>query len=252
MVDPIKPLVKVFATIDDLNHGVALAIAGSAKQAISQRGRFTLVLSGGRTPRSLYEIIAREYRDVIEWQSVQIYWGDERYVPPESPRSNYNMARESLLSQVPIPDENVYPMPTGYANIEDAARSYENLLRSHFKDTWPQFELILLGLGPDGHTASLFPKSRAVLEQERWVMPVQDVIVSEPRLTLTLSSINHARSVYFIAAGLEKAEALKAATEGQPDFDHCPASVVRPVSGELIWWVDSQAARQLDRKSSIV
>lgn len=197
----------------------------------------------------LYRLLAAEHHGTIPWDRVHIFWGDERCVPPEDPRSNYRLAREALLDSVPIPGENIHRTPTGLSNPEDVAREYEEMLRRHFASPWPRFDLVLLGIGPDGHTASLFPGSPAVGERERWVVAVRAPVEPARRVTLTLPVLNRAARVHFLVAGAEKAPAVKQALTGPPDPQTCPAAAVRPIDGTVVWWLDQAAAELLGARS---
>lgn len=234
--------VHVLPDIDALSRAAAAEAVGIIRSAVAQRGTCALALSGGNTPRSLYQLLGTAYRDQIPWVHVHLYWGDERYVPSDDPASNYRMVRETLLNAVPIPAAQVHPMPTGHADPNDAAREYEVLLKRQFNDDWPRFDLILLGLAPDGHIASLFPGSKALVEDKRRVVAVR--VPKEPpqRLTLTLPAINHAANVHFLVAGRSKAGALHRALVGPCDVQTCPALGVKPMDGTVTWWVDEAAA----------
>ena len=168
-----KPDLRVCADLGDLSRRAAEAAVGTINDAVRTAGTCSIVLSGGATPRTLYRLLASEFRAQIPWAQVQVFWGDERYVPPEDPRSNYRMATETLLDHVPCPPKNIHPMPTHFQNADVAARDYERTLRTHFVDEWPHFDLVLLGVGDDGHTASLFPGSLALAERTRWVVAAQ-------------------------------------------------------------------------------
>lgn len=213
--------------------------------ALAVRPCYSIVLSGGRTPRELYRALATDFRDEIPWDRVHFFWGDERYVPADDPRSNYRLAREALLNHVPLPPQNVHPMPTDLPDPEDAADVYAETLRAHFSGPWPRFDLVLLGLGSDGHTASIFPGSRAVAEKERWVMAVRAPVKPLRRLTLTLPVINRARMVWFLVSGAERASALRSVLVGSPAPQRCPAAGVRPINGGVTWWVDAASAAKL-------
>src|SRR5688572_24616891 len=162
------------------------AAARTISESVRGAGRCSLVLSGGNTPRTFYGLLASEFRDQIPWPHIHIFWGDERYVSPHDPDSNYRLARETLLDHVPCPAANIHPMPTQFASPEDAARDYERTLRNYFGTDWPHFDLLLLGIGKEGHTASLFPGSRALRERTRWVAAVETPANPSLRLTLTL------------------------------------------------------------------
>jgi 6-phosphogluconolactonase len=155
------PDVRVCADVDDLSRRAAEAVVDRINGAVRTRGTCSIVLSGGNTPRTLYRLLASHPPSPIPWAHVQVFWGDERYVPPDDPRSNFGMAKETLLDHVSCPAANVHRMPTQFADADIAARDYEHTLRSRFDGEWPDFDLVLLGLGADGHTASLFPGSLA-------------------------------------------------------------------------------------------
>lgn len=207
-----------------------------ARSAIAAHGRFTVALSGGSTPQLLYEqLITRS----IAWASVHVFWGDERCVPPEHPDSNYGLAQRALLSHVDIPTQNVHRLH-GELDPVQAAQHYTAELRAVF-GTQPRFDLILLGLGTDAHTASLFPGTAAVHEQQRWVVANDVDKLQTKRLTLTPPIINDAANVIFLIAGSDKAAALQSVWHGPRDPDRFPAQSVMPTSGRLIWLVDQAA-----------
>lgn len=236
---------RVFPDVDRLSEALASAIAERLVMVVRMRGFCSIALSGGRTPRVLYDQLARNHRNDIPWARVHIFWGDERYVPPEDERSNYRMARQALLGHVPVPAANVHRMPTEPADPRDAAAVYEQVLRAHFGAPWPRFDLVLLGLGDDGHTASIFPGSSALDEAERWVVAVKGPSEPHVRLTLTLPAITHAAAIDVIASGSSKAEPLWQALAGDPDPRRCPASAVRRTDGALVWWADAAAAARV-------
>ena len=173
---------SVWEDREALSRAAAAELAQVAASAIAARGRFDLALARGSTPRRLYEILASDFRDRIDWSRTHLFWGDERYVPEGDPLSNFRMARKALIDPLGIAAANVHSMSTSFADPDDAARAYEKTLRAHFGDGVPQFDLVLLGMGPEGHTASLFPGSNALEEKERWVMPVR--VAAEPPLRL--------------------------------------------------------------------
>lgn len=243
---PGKPEIRVSPDLVTLSRAAAQALAGLVRERTSAGNPFSLVLSGGDTPRALYSLLATEFRERIDWSKVHLFWGDERYVPRTDPRSNYRMVKESLIDRVSLPAGNVHPMPTELARPEESALEYEAFLRTFFHSPpapWPVFDLILLGLGAEGHTASLFPRSPALGEQQRWVAAVR--VPAEPplRLTLTLPALNHASQVFFLAAGSRKARAVRAGTADATSDGSCPAALVRPQDGNLIWWIDQSAAQ---------
>lgn len=240
-----KSDVRVCADVNELSRRAAEAAVTTINDAVRGHGRCSLVLSGGNTPRTLYGLLASEFREQIPWTHVHVFWGDERYVSADDPDSNYRMARETLLDYVPCPAANIHPMPTHVVSADDAARDYERALRSYFGTDWPQFDLILLGLGEEGHTASLFPGSPALGERTRWVVAVTAPARPPMRLTLTLAAITRAANIDVLVAGSKKAGALHHALTGIPDPNTCPAAGVRSTDGTLIWWVDREAAGQL-------
>ncbi len=233
--------VHVRPDLESLSFALADTIVALCEDALRRAERFALALSGGETPRRLYQLLATRYRALIPWARVHVFWGDERYVSPEDPRSNYRMAREAWLDHVPIPAENVHPMPTLLPEIEEVAEAYEETLMSHFPGKWPRFDLILLGLGADGHTASLFPHNPALDEQARIVTAVRAEAEPPLRLTLTLPAINHAANIHFLVAGAEKAAAVQRALAERPDPRAAPAAAVSPIDGRLVWWLDEAA-----------
>ena len=210
--------------------------------ALAAKGPFRVSLSGGSTPKALYELLASdEFRGRFPWKQVSWYWGDERFVPYNHPESNYRMVREAMLSRAPIPPENIHPIPTD-GTAEEAAREYERTLQRAYgaptlDPSRSLFDIMLLGLGADGHTASLLPGDSALEERKRWAVPVSHGR-PEVRITLTFPVIDSSRHVAFLVAGQSKAAALAAIRAGDRQL---PAARVRPV-GELIWLVDRAAA----------
>ncbi len=243
MAARINTIVRVYPDVETLNHAVATSLADQIRTVVSSQAQFSLALAGGSTPRTLYRVLARDCRDTIPWTRVHLFWGDERYVPRDDPRSNYRLVRETLLDGVAIPPEQVHPIPTDFPTPDEAALAYERTLRAHFPDTPPRFDLILLGMGADGHTASLFPHSPAVEERTRLVVAVRAPVEPAVRLTLTLPVLNAAVSVFFLVTGEEKAEMLRSVLSEPPDAVARPASAIRPADGTLVWWADEAAAR---------
>jgi 6-phosphogluconolactonase len=238
----VKPDLRVYADLADLSRRAAEAAVGTINDAVRTAGTCSMVLSGGSTPRTLYGLLATEFRTRIPWTQVQVFWGDERYVPPEDPHSNYRMVKETLLDHVPCPPSNIHPMPTHFQSAEAAARDYERTLRNHFVDEWPHFDLVLLGIGDDGHTASLFPGSLALAERTRWVVAAQAPVAPQSRLTLTLPALTRAAAVSVLVAGRTKAEALRHVLDGAGDWIKYPAAGIRLGTGPVIWWADREAA----------
>jgi 6-phosphogluconolactonase len=224
---------------------LAQHVVAQARVAVAERGRFTWALAGGSTPRRLYELLASEqYRTSIDWSKVYVFFGDERCVPPDSEESNYRMAREALLSQVPVPEDNVLRM-AGELEPEVAAEAYTRALgdvftTARFPDAAPEFDLILLGMGDDGHTASLFPGSPALGETVRWVSAAKKG--EQSRLTLTYPVLNAAREVVFLVMGANKQTMLANVLGFKGENPPWPAVSVRPTRGALRWFLDEAAA----------
>jgi 6-phosphogluconolactonase len=216
-----------------------------AREAIDSRGRFSVALSGGSTPATLYGLLAEEpCRAQIPWAQVHLFWGDERCVPSDHPDSNYRLANETLISHVPIPPANVYRV-RGELEPDLAARAYEKTLQDFFCGPRTRFDLVLLGLGEDGHTASLFPNSDALHERERLVVAVEARYQHRPvhRVTLTLPALNTARQVLFLVTGSAKAGIVQAVLEGPKG--RLPAQQIQPTAGQTVWMLDREAASQL-------
>ncbi|MFI5331290.1 MAG: 6-phosphogluconolactonase [Desulfobaccales bacterium] len=240
-------MIRVFDDPEALSRGAAELFVSTARDAVAARGRCSMALSGGRTPRRTYELLAQPaFRDRLPWAQSHVFWGDERCVEPEDPRSNARLARETLLNHVPLPAGQVYPMlcnPTPAAG----ARSYEALLRDFFGAGAPRFDLILLGLGENGHTASLFPGDPVLSEPKRWVAAVYVAEQDMYRLTLTAAIINQARVVAFLVAGAAKAAVVQEVRQGLRDPRRLPAQLIQPERGELHWLLDQRAAGGLPR-----
>jgi 6-phosphogluconolactonase len=201
-----------------------------------------VALSGGSTPKGLYQLLASErLRDLIAWKKVLVFFGDERFVSPESTESNFRMVNEALLSRINIPAENIHRYETEATDAELAARDYEKTLRSIFEETIPRFDLILLGLGTDAHTASLFPKTKAIFNEENLVAANYVEKLKAFRLTFTPKLINNSRNVIFLVAGKEKREALQKVLRGTDNPGEFPAQIVRPTDGNLLWLVEESA-----------
>ncbi len=230
----------VFPDVDCLARAAADRFAALASAAVVERGRFAVALAGGSTPKPLYALLAEQpLAQELDWARVEVFWGDERCVPPNHPESNYRMAHRTLLRRVPILGENVHRI-RGELGPEEAVAVYRLELQQALGGDG-RFDLVLLGLGPDGHTASLFPGTEAVDERERSVVPVYVAKRDSWRVTLTLPLINAARHVVFLVAGESKAAALASVRAGQP----LPAAMVRPADGRLTWLVDRAAAAEL-------
>ncbi len=212
----------------------------AAAVAIAERGSFTVALAGGSTPKQLYSALATTAG--LEWSRTMVFWGDERYVPHDHPDSNYLMARQTLLDHVPIPPENVYPWPTDAGDPATDSQRYRVSMSRIFPGEWPIFDLILLGIGGDGHTASLFPGSAALAVTDQWTAVGEKS--GEPRLTLTFPVLNQGRQVIFFVAGEGKAAIMQEVLTTDPQY---PSQQVHP-QGSLLWLLDAPAAAQLPLK----
>ncbi len=234
----------VHETSDELAEAAAREFVARAEGAINKHGRFAVVLAGGSTPKTTYEALARDYSDELDWGRVHVFFGDERTVPPDHEDSNYRMAHEALLSRVPV--GSVHRM-RGELPPAEAAAAYEEELREFFgPDGVPGFDLILLGLGEDGHTASLFPETSVLDVTDRWVVANPVLKLETTRLTLTIPVLNAAKAVTFLVAGENKAEALREILERDAAPRGYPAKFVRPEDGDLMWMVDRAAANSLE------
>jgi 6-phosphogluconolactonase len=226
--------------------------AASVESAVAARGECGVALAGGSTPRRLYETLAREpYRGRIPWDRLQVFFGDERCVEPDDPRSNYRMAHEALLARASVPPDRVHRMPAERRDLDAAAEEYERTLRRYLPeapDGWPRFDWVLLGLGDNAHTASLFPGTPAVHEARRAVVSLYVPEVRANRMTVTPPVLNAAAAVVFLVAGEGKADAVRRVLEGPWDPDGAPAQVVRPAHGTVLWLVDAAAAARLSAR----
>jgi 6-phosphogluconolactonase len=233
----------LYETPEELAEASARDFATMTQEAMDERGRFAVALAGGSTPKATYEVLARDYTNELDWSRVHVFFGDERTVPPDDEDSNYRMAYETLLSHVPV--GSVHRM-RGELPPDEAAAAYEEELRAFFGQVdVPRFDLILCGLGEDGHTLSLFPETAALDVNDRWVVANPVLMLGTTRLTLTIPVLNASRAVTFLVAGESKAEALKEVLEGDADPRAYPAKLVRPESRDLTWMVDRAAARLL-------
>lgn len=241
--------ITIYPDIDTLSQQAAGYTVRLANQSIVTHGRFTIALAGGSTPKKLYALLASEpYRSQVDWGLVEVFWGDERCVPPDHPDSNFRMAQEELLSKVPIPVSQIHRMPAEQPDHDAAARAYAAEIQRVFGTSGiPHFDLIQLGMGPEGHTASLFPHQASLHEQQRLVIPVTTPKPPPDRLTFTPPLLNAARHVLFMVTGAEKADALHAILEGDYQPDEYPAQIVRPTNGEVTWMLDTAAASKLTR-----
>ncbi len=239
-------MIRTLPDPESLSRAAAALFVRQTQLAISKRHRFAVALSGGSTPRRLYEILAAApFRDEVAWDKTHVFWGDERCVPADDRRCNALTARGALLDHVPVPPDQIHPILC-HQNPAQSAQRYADLLRDFFCDGPPVFDLILLGLGEDGHTASLFPQTAVLNDQIAWAASVYLNAQKLHRVTLMPAVINQARLVVFLVAGDSKASVLKKVLTEPPDPWRLPAQIVRPRTGELIWLADKAAASQLD------
>jgi 6-phosphogluconolactonase len=244
--------IRVLTTPQELFEAAADEVVHAATEAVEQRGRFTIALPGGSTPKSLFNLLATNARTVLPWDRTFFFWGDERHVPPTDPDSNYRMAEETMLSKIPVAAGNVFRIPAENPDAAAAAEAYEQTLRKFFQvgtGEFPVFDLILLGMGPDGHTASLFPGSAGLQEKKRLVIANWVDKLKTSRLTLTLPVLNAASCVTFLVSGTDKAAMLKTVLEEDAPAEQYPSKLIRPSDGKLIWLVDRAAASDLSTKA---
>jgi 6-phosphogluconolactonase len=234
-----------FDTPEALSLAAAKLFVRQARNAVDARGRFNVALCGGRTPRRTYALLTQpELCDQTPWPRIHVFWGDERCVSPLDERSNALMAWRTLLEHVPVSADNVHPIRCE-ASAEAGARRYDALLRQHFSAGESVLDLVFLGLGSDGHTASLFPQSPTLVERRRWALHVHPAGQEMWRVTMPPALINVAHLVVFLVVGAEKASILKTVLEDQPENGKLPAHYIAPDSGKLIWMADGAAFRQL-------
>ncbi len=243
----VKPDVRIYADLEAISEAAALLVIESCRQAVAERGRALIALSGGSTPARLYELLAHTpYTEQIDWPHVHVFWGDERCVPPEDLDSNYRQAQDALLSLVPIPGTNVHRVQSEMEPAE-AAAAYALTLRLFAAPPldWPRFDVVLLGMGEDGHTASLFPGSPVDMPSATAAVTADYQGRPARRVTLTPQVFNSARRVLFLAAGESKSATLASVLNGGYRPELLPAQRIRPSDGQLIWMVDQAAASDL-------
>jgi 6-phosphogluconolactonase len=241
-----SPEIVVFDTAEEVARAAAERFVEDARNAVEREGRFSVALSGGSTPRLMYQLLASdEFKERVDWTKTHIFFGDERCVPPTSADSNYRMADEALLSRVPLPPQNIHRM-MGVGDAAANARLYEDELQTFFAGAaWPRFDLVLLGMGDDGHTASLFPASGALADERAWVVANWVEKLNAYRITLTAAAINQAAHVLFLVTGAGKAERVAEVIKGARDGARLPAQLIRPLNGRLEWFLDRAAAARL-------
>jgi 6-phosphogluconolactonase len=237
--------IQVYPDPASLAESAARQFIELAKDAIERKGTFSASLAGGSTPKATYELLAsREFASQLDWSKVQIFWGDERCVPPNHPDSNFRMAYEALIKNVPIPGENVHRMPGELKPLE-AANKYDTELRTQLGDH-PQLDLVQLGMGDDGHTASLFPGTKPISETTMLVAANFVQKLKSWRITLTPVMINQASHIVFIVSGSNKAETLREVIQGAYRPDVYPSQIIHPIAGNLTWLIDEAAGQYLE------
>ncbi len=242
-----KPEIKVFPTPND----VARAFAQMILEKSQQTDRFNIALSGGSTPKLLFDILASDYKDKIEWNKIHFYWGDERCVPPGDPDSNYLMTKNHLFDHIDINEANIHRV-FGEDNPDSEAKRYAQLLHEQIpaSNELPQFDLIMLGLGEDGHTASIFPHQMELLDSDKVCEVAHHPVTGQQRISLTGKVINNAKEVAFLVTGEGKKEKVKSILEHAEGYQQFPAAHIQPRSGQLTWWMDEAASNPGENSES--
>jgi 6-phosphogluconolactonase len=241
-------MIEIFSNSQELARGAAEYFVARSGEAVAQKGFFTVALSGGSTPKTLFQLLADEHEPFhaqVPWSRTHFFWSDERHVPPDHAESNYRMAQQAMLSRVPVPESNVHRVHSENPNAGEAASEYEQTLLHLTKQTLPRLDLILLGLGPDGHTASIFPGSEVLHETKRLVAAPWVQKFNAHRITMTLPLLNNGASVLFLVSGAEKAAIVKQVLEGPKRY---PAQAIEPTHGQLLWMLDKDAADGLSNR----
>jgi 6-phosphogluconolactonase len=238
--------IEVLSDLEALSHRAALLFVGASRSSITTKKRFAVTISGGSTPRRLYTLLGSlPYRDQVDWQHVHFFWADERCVPKDHEESNFRTVFDTLLSKVPIPEGNLYRIK-GEEDPDKAARDYEENIKKFFvMSRIPMFDLVILGMGEDGHTASLFPGSKLLKETIRLVVPVYLSKPTRNRITLTFPILNNAAQILFLVAGRSKAAILSEILVDREKRKQFPAGLVNPVHGFMTWLIDQEAAEKL-------
>ncbi len=242
----LSPKVSIMENAEGVAHAAASRFIELARVAIDSEGRFAVALSGGSTPLRAYQMLASdEFKETIDWAKVHVFFGDERCVPPTHAESNYRIADEALLSRVSIPARNVHRI-LGEGDAVANARLYEDELQTFFdNESWPRFDLVLLGMGDDGHTASLFPETEALAERRAWVAANWVEKLGVYRITLTAAAINASAHIIFLVTGAGKAARLREVISGPREPERLPSQLIRPTRGTLEWLIDEAAAANL-------
>jgi 6-phosphogluconolactonase len=242
--------IQIVEDAEAVSRTAAEMMVSQALQNLKSKDSFAVALSGGSTPKNMFAILANDaaLREQMPWDSVHFFWGDERHVPPDHADSNYRMTNEVMFSRVPVPPENIHRIRAENPDAGKAAEDYEQELRRFFKletEQLPAFDCVFLGMGPDGHTASLFPGTKALHERKQLVVSNWVAKFQSFRITLTAPVLNNADTVIFLVSGEEKAEPLRVVLEGQKQTDRFPSQLIEPTHGKLLWLVDRAAARKL-------
>jgi 6-phosphogluconolactonase len=248
-----SPEIRVLTTPQELFAAAAEEVVHATDKAVAQYGRFTIALSGGSTPKALFNLLATNAKTTLPWDKMFFFWGDERHVGPTDPDSNYRMADEAMLSKVPVPTGNVFRFAAENPDAAEVADAYEKTLQKFFQlppGGVPAFDLILLGMGPDGHTASLFPGTAGLQEKSRLVIANWVEKLKTHRLSFTLPVLNAARCVTFLVSGTDKASMVKIVLEENVPAEQYPAKLVHPTEGKLIWLLDRGAASALSTQET--
>lgn len=239
--------IAIYPDIDTISREAANYTMRVAREAIAKRGKFTFALSGGSTPGKMYALLTSEpYRSQVDWSAVHFFWSDERCVASDDPQSNYHLAQETLLSKLNLRPDQIHRMPADQSDREQASASYEAEIRKVLGGETPAFDLIQLGMGPEAHTASLFPHQPSLRETKRLIMPVSVPKPPPDRLTFTPPLLYNARHILFLATGADKAEALHEVLEGSDNPEEYPTQgIVKQAKGEVVWMVDTAIAQQI-------
>ena len=240
MENIIKDNIKIFESEDGLSRNAAVDIASLLNEFIKKRGTGSIVLSGGNTPRNIYQYLGNNFSEKVDWNKVYFFWGDERCVAPEDDDSNYKSAKINLLSKISVPEKNVFRI-AGELKPKDASEDYEKKLRKFFfGEKLPSFDIVLLGIGSDGHTASLFPKGKALKIEDKWVAEDYIEKLKSWRVTMTIPVLNNSKNILFIASGKDKSNIVSIIlSDGDSDL---PAKLIKPVSGKVFYYLDKDAA----------
>lgn len=238
--------VHIYADPAEVAHAAARHFADLAQDCVRHTGRFTVALAGGSTPRALFALLAAEpFASSLPWSAIYFFWGDERCVPPGHADSNYRMAYETLLAKVPVPPQNIFRIPAEDEDHEQVAANYSTTIQQFFALTAPRLDLVFLGMGADGHTASLFPGTTALQINDRLAAANYVEKLAVWRITLTAAAINQARHVTFLVTGEDKAASLQSVLMGEYQPELYPSQLIKPADGSLLWMVDEAASRWL-------